>query len=349
MKTARAALTALLAGLLGACANTGYYAQSVEGHLELMAAREPIDGLLDAPETPVELREQLARVRAINHFAHSRLGLPDNGSYTSYADVGRPYVVWTVVAAPELSLEPLTWCFPFAGCVSYRGYFSRPGAEAFAQALRGDGLDVTVAGVRAYSTLGWFEDPVVSPMLDLPPYLLAGTIFHELAHQRLYVPGDTAFNEAFAVTVEREGVRRWLRAAGDAGQSTAYRDHLDRRQAFLAVVLPARETLVRLYASDVSDAEKRRGKQDMLVGLRREHEALMARWGGYAGYATWFDQGLNNARIASVATYHRQVPALERLLARQGGDLEAFYAECEKLAALDAGERARRLEALSGV
>ena len=342
----RGGAAALAALALTGCASAGYYAQSVTGHLGLMLRARPIEAVIAEPGTDPRLATRLRTALDIREFASRVLGLPENASYRRYADSGRPYVVWNVVAAPELSLEPRRWCFPFAGCVSYRGYFSGPDAAAFAAGLASEGWDVTVAGVRAYSTLGWFDDPLPGSVVELPEYSLAGLVFHELAHQRLYVPGDTEFNESFAVVVERAGVRRWLEAAGRSELSESYRIATERRAAFLALVRGARRDLEALYASSRSDAEKRAAKAQRIGRLRARYTALRAGWRDGPSYDGWFERGVNNAALALVSTYDRWVPALEALLARSGGDLEAFYRACDALAKLPPAERRAGLEAL---
>ncbi len=250
-------------------------------------------------------------------------------------------MVWNVVAAPEFSLEPEQWCFPVAGCVSYRGYFSRDGAEGFADGLRAKGMDVHVYGVAAYSTLNWFDDPVLNTFCHRPEPHLAGLIFHELAHQKLYVANDSSFNEAFAKTVELEGVHRWLRQRGNLEQEKEYFEDFAREEEFVALVLKTREQLSELYASPLDALRKRQEKQRVFNELRAEYRRLKASWGGYAGYDRWFDADLNNARLASISTYRTLVPAFRELLARNGGDLGRFYAEAEKIGKLPFGQRAR--------
>ena len=338
------ALLAVLA--LGGCASVGYYTQSVTGHLGLMARARPVETVIAAPETAPRLAERLRTALGIREFASDVLDLPANASYHRYVDLERRYVVWNVVAAPELSLEPRRWCFPVAGCLSYRGYFSESDAAAYAAKLASEGWDVTVAGVRAYSTLGWFDDPLLSSMTALPEYALAGIVFHELAHQRLYVPGDTEFNESFAVVVERAGVRRWIEAAGRPGLGGRYRVAAERRAAFLDMVRDTRRSLEAVYASSGTDAEKRAAKARAFDRLRSRYAALRATWTSGPTYDPWFERGVNNAAVALFSTYDRWVPALEALLARSGGDLEAFYRACEALAALSPDERRARLEAL---
>ena len=338
---------ALLAALaLTGCATVEYYAQSVTGHLGLMFRARPIETVIAAPDTEPRLAARLRTALNIRDFASRVLGLPANASYRRYVDLDRRHVVWSVVAAPELSLEPRHWCFPVAGCLSYRGYFSESAAEGYAESLKIEGWDVTVAGVRAYSTLGWFDDPLLSSMVDLPEHFLAGIVFHELAHQRLYVPGDTGFNESLAVVIERAGVDRWIEAAGRAELSERYRIAAERRAAFLALVRDLRVDLEALYASSRSDAEKRAAKAERIDRLRARYAELREEWTSGPTYDAWFERGVNNAAIALVSTYDRWVPALDALLARSGGDLEAFYRASDALAALPPAERRSTLEEL---
>ena len=345
--TGTGACLALLAVFaLPGCASVGYYTQSVTGHLGLMMRARPVEAVIEAPDTAPGLAARLRTALEMREFASDALALPANASYRRYVDLGRRYVVRTVVAAPELSLEPRRWCFPVAGCVSYRGYFSESDADAYAAKLESEGWDVTVSGARAYSTLGWFDDPLLSSMVELPEYSLAGIVFHELAHQRLYVPGDTDFNESFAVVVERAGVRRWLEAAGRDGLRERHRIAAERRAAFLDMVRDTRRGLEAVYASPSADAEKRAAKARAFERLRSRYAALRATWTSGPSYDFWFERGVNNAAIALLTTYDRWVPALEALLARSGGDFGAFYRACEELAALPGEERRARLEAL---
>lgn len=338
----------LLVTSLLALSGCGYYAQSIQGQWELINKREPIAELLADPDTPPALREKLQRSQQIRDFAVQQLALPDNGSYRSYADLGRPFVVWNVFAAEPLAMKLKTWCFPVAGCVGYRGYFSQADAQAFAAELRQQGLETYVAGIAAYSTLGWFDDPLLNTLIDRPEARLAGLIFHELAHQRLYVKGDTAFNEAFASAVELEGVRRWLAAEGDAEQRAEDARYRQRQTAFVSLVTAARDRLSALYDSASTDAEKRRQKKQIIAALRADYAALKAGpWAGYSGYDAWFDGELNNPQLSAVTTYRDGVPAFQALLAQQGGDLAAFYVAAEALGELPRDQRQARLQALS--
>jgi predicted aminopeptidase len=348
-------LAALLAlSLLSGCAawndGPGYYLQSIAGHLSLMSRARPIASVVDDPHTSPALRKRLEDVLAIRAFASDDLGLPRNGSYTGYADLGRPFVVWSVFATPELSMRLEQWCFPFVGCVAYRGYYDRDDAERFAQRLRDEGLDVVVRGVPAYSTLGWFDDPVLNTFIGYPEAEVARLIFHELAHQELYVKGDTTFNESFATTVEREGVRRWLVAVERRTHDTKLSDEWEtfdmRRRQFLALLQRHRAALKALYASPEPDDAKRAGKREIFAQLRRDYEALKRSWGGFAGYDRFFAQPLTNAHLASIATYNDLVPAFRALLRREGGDLPAFYAAVRRIGELPKGERSAALGAL---
>jgi predicted aminopeptidase len=329
------------------CSSLGFYTQSVGGQLAILWNRQPVDQILADQRADATLREKLERVLDARNFASRELLLPDNGSYRSYVRLDRPYAVWNVVAAPALSVEPVTWCFPIAGCVSYRGYFSRSRAERFAEKLRGRGLDVAVEGVAAYSTLGWFRDPVLSTFVDWPSPDLASLIFHELAHQRLYVKGDTVFNESFASVIEREGLTRYLRREGDQAALASWQTDQDRQRQFAALVLEHRERLRDLYASSIATQEKLRRKSEVLHELGRAYEGLRTSWGGYAGYDRWFDRQLNNANLASVGAYDRWVPAFESMLEDAGGNLTAFYDDVHALGEMTPVERRKRLAAIT--
>jgi len=304
-----------------------------------MSKRQPITRVIGEPSTPPALRHQLEAVAAIRDFASRELGLPDNGSYRSYADVGRRYVVWNVVAAPEFSVDPKEWCYPIAGCVAYRGYFSEDRARRFAARLRGQGFDVTVGGVAAYSTLGHFNDPVLNTMMGWNDVELASIIFHELTHQLLYVPNDSSFNEALATTVEEEGVRRWLRAQG---RDADLANHLVQQEHYVQVIdllSATRDELRTVYASGLAPESMRDKKRAAFASLRESYARLKADWGGHAPFDAWFDEDLNNAHLASIATYFNCVPGFERELRAAGGDLTVFFARVRELAKLDQAKR----------
>jgi predicted aminopeptidase len=320
-----------------------YVMHAARGQWDVMERREPISAVVADPATPAPLKSQLESVVAIRDFSVKELGLPDNDSYRSYADVQRQFVVWNVFATEEFSVEPQTWCFPISGCVSYRGYFNEQKARDFAVKLAKRGYDVQVGGVPAYSTLGHFADPVLNTMLNWSDVQLAAIIFHELAHQVVYVPGDSSFNEGFASVVEAEGVRRWLESAGRTADLESFRtqrvEYLEVARLFEAT----RARLRALYASELPVEEMRAAKQAEFVGLRRAYEERKSTaGGGRANFDAWFEQGINNAHLASVGTYQDCVPGLRHILAEVANDLPAFYVRARELAKRDA--TARRAE-----
>ena len=332
---------------LSLCSDLGYYAQAVEGHVKILLARRSIDQLLSEPATPPALKERLRLVREIRDFASRELHLPENGSYRSYADIKRTAVVYNVIAAPEFSLQPLTWCFPVAGCVNYRGYYDPRAAENFAANLRGQGYETDLYGVSAYSTLGWFEDPVLNTFIDWPEAALSGQIFHELAHQQLYVKDDSSFNEGFAEVVEGEGVKRWLARKGQT-PAAATTERQERQQAFADLLLQSRHELEALYASGKSVEIMRTEKKTIFTNLRQRYRLLRdEKWQGYSGFDRWFERPVNNARLASVATYHDRKPPFLALLCRADGDLLRFYREVAELARRPRAERDKILAGLA--
>jgi predicted aminopeptidase len=357
--TRRFVLRVLLAGafslLLTGCSTARYYHQAVAGQWELMARQERISTLLARTNTPAKLRGQLGLVLELREFATRELHLKTGGHYAKYADLGRPFVVWNVYAAPEFSLKPKRWWYPVVGHLKYRGFFAEADARACADELAREGFEVWVGGAEAYSTLGFFRDPVLNTFVQHAPADLAETLFHELAHQRLFASGDTDFNEAFAVG--EEGARRWLARHGDAAARDAYELDLRRQRQFVDLVLRAREELKIVYGENAAGlstnaltvAEKRAGKEQTIARLRAGHEELKQSWNGWRGYDGWFQRPINNARLNTVATYHTLVPAFQQLLARHGGDLPAFYAEAKALAATPKKGRHERLLAAAGM
>jgi len=315
-----------------------YVAQAARGQWQVMAARRPISDVIADPQASPELVHRLEQVRAARAFATHDLDLPDNKSYTTYADINRDYVVWNVVATPEFSVEPRQWCFPIAGCVAYRGYFSEQRARKFAAHLERNGDDVLVEGVPAYSTLGKFADPVLSTMLGYGADELVGTIFHELAHQVVYLPGDTAFNEAFAVTVEQEGLARWLARQHRPQDAALFEQRLAVRSAVVAVVMRYRVLLTRLYGETIPDHAKRARKREIFAQLAAEIAALELAAGVHSRWVRDLAADPNNARLATLATYYDCVPGLQHLLELQQHDLAKFYQRVREAA------RATKLE-----
>ena len=332
----------LLAVGLNGCST--YYGQLAVGQLELLSLREPIAGVVDDPQRDPQLRQRLSRALQARRFASQTLGLPDNDSYRVYADIQRPYVVWNLFAAEAFSVAPLTHCFPIAGCVAYRGYYQPGRARGAAARLQAEGYDTLVTGVQAYSTLGWFDDPLLSSMLRWDDERLAGLIVHELAHQRLYIAGDTAFNESYASFVEREGLRQWRASRGlPPPNETARRRYAE----FSQLMLSTRERLAELYATDLSESAMGAAKAEEFMRLRQAYRHLRDdRWNGDDRFDRWMAQPLNNATLLPFGLYDRWVPAFTALFQQLDGDWSRFYARVEALGRLPADERTRLLEAL---
>jgi len=328
---------AVLAALAG-CTTAEYYWQGIRGQFDLLGRAEPIASVVGNAADPV-LKSKLGRVVAIRNYASRELGLPDNLSYRRYAQLDRRFALWNVFAAPELSLKPLQWCFPIAGCVNYRGYFSEAAARAEAAELAAAGDDVHVGGVPAYSTLGYFADPMLSTFIRYPDIEIARLIFHELAHQVVYAKDDTVFNESFAVSVEQEGLKRWLAAQNDPALTAQFAAAQRYREGFRTLIDRTQHSLEALYASDASIADKRAGKAAAFAQMRADYDALKREWGGYPAYDNWFAQGPNNASLAAVGLYTKKVPEFAGLLAAEGGDLPRFYARVKALAAMPRSER----------
>ena len=344
---------AAAAVLVSGCQTFHYYAQAVKGQCQLVVHRQRIDALIADPRTPARLRQQLERVEQLRAFAGRELKLPVDGHYRKFVDVHRPYVVWNVQAAPEFSLQPKTWWYPIVGSLEYRGYFSERDARECARRMRAKGLDVHVDGVEAYSTLGWFEDPILSTFVDLEEPELAEVIFHELGHQRVFARADTDFNEAFATTVGQEGARRWLLSNGDTNLCARYVLSLGRNDQFVRLIMNARQRLETVYG-DTLDKEGeakaarrppappdqlRIEKRRVLDDLRGDYARLKSEWGGYSGYDGWFGGELNNAQLNTVANYYDERSGFEQLLRLNGGDLEKFYQAVKRLAGLPRAER----------
>jgi len=332
---------ALVGGLAGCAAP--YYWQAIDGQLTLLRKREPIAELLEDPALDPARKATLTRILTMRRFAVDELGLPDNDSYTTYVALDRPYVVWNVVATEEFSVDPERWCFPFAGCVAYRGYFDQAAAERFAAELAAESFDTHTGGSSAYSTLGYFDDPVLSTMVTGGEQYVASLLFHELAHQKLYVKDDSEFSEAFATVVEELGTERWLARHASPADVERYLVRRARRAEFGELVAVQQARLRAIYASGAPPEQLREEKQRAFTTLRSEYELRKTVWGGSGEYDGWFAQPLNNATLAAVATYTRWLPVLRARAQAYG--LTAFYTDAAALAALDAEEREERLRA----
>lgn len=329
---------------LSACGSLRYYGQAVRGQAELVMHRRGIEAVVADPTVSPAVARRLQLALRARRFASSMLGLPANRSYTTYVDLHRPYVVWNVFATKPYDVEALPQCFPIAGCVAYRGWFSEAAAQADAARLRARGDDVWVGGVAAYSTLGWFADPILSSMLRGDDTQLIGTIFHELAHQLIYVPGDTTFNESFASFVQAEGLRQWRAAQGWPQQESCTAAH---ERAFTRLVLDLRQRLKRLYASGAEPASLAAQKQAEFAAFRERYARWRnPHWPDIQTYDAWVAAPLNNARLVPFGLYSRWVPAFAQLFARSGRNWPAFYARVRALAEAATPQRDRELQAL---
>lgn len=337
---------------LTACESVQFYSQAVKGHSQIMLKQQPITAVIESPDTREEVRHKLALIQKARIFAIDTLKLPNNGSYTQYADIGRPYAVWNVVATEAYSTQPIQHCFPVAGCVSYRGYFSKAAAEAHAEKLKSKGYDTIVSGAAAYSTLGWFSDPVLNTMLRRSDFALAGLVFHELAHQKVYQAGDTAFNESFAMTLELAGVDAWAATQADTPQHQAslkhYRQSKKINTEVVALILKHRKLLADAYeATPKDDLEQlAKVKQQGFKQLREDYQALRKKGGGSSGYDRWFAAPLNNASLVLFGDYHGWLDAFEALLKQSDGDWSRFYQSVKAMTTLDKATRTKQLQQL---
>lgn len=345
--------------LLGACSTGAYLWQASKGHLQVLAVAQPIDEVLASPQSSDKIRGQLEHVQRIRAYSIERLALPDNKSYTTYADLNRPYVVWNVIASPRDSLDLKTWCFPFTGCISYKGFYNEADAVALGEQLRAEGWDVAVMGVPAYSTLGFTPDPVLSTFINYPVGELARLIFHELAHQVIYIADDTMFNESFATAVEELGVQAWLSQQGNEELKVQYETFDQRRVAFRAMLAKAQADLKVLYSSrgDQSEADVLQAKKQRIDALRDEYALLKKSWNGWSGYDRFMAEDLNNAKLGVSGLYTFHVPAFKALFAQCESSFPAFYEAVETLGAKPVALRetmlselaaGRRLDAIPG-
>jgi predicted aminopeptidase len=347
--SARLLLPILLVFLTG-CDTMSYYRHLAGGQMRIMSARQPIESLIADPDTDERLRERLKLVNAIREFARTELHLPVEGQFIYYADHGRPVAVWNVYATPEFSMAPKTWCFPVAGCTIYKGFFDEQKALKFADGLKNEGYDVHVGGAGGYSTLGWFSDPIFQNILNRNGEHIAAYIFHELAHKQLYIKGDTAFNEGFAVAVEQEGVRRWLASRNEIDLFDQYRQQHIRRIEFSSLVQTTRTGLSNIYSSPDLDIMKTRQQKAYIIGkMHTDYRQLQKTWNGYGTYDRWFDLPINNARLILFAAYHDHAPAFSNMIRAAGGDMETFYSMAEKLSQQPREKRNQTLRAYSSI
>ncbi|MFC3149823.1 aminopeptidase [Litoribrevibacter euphylliae] len=329
---------------LQGCEQIGYYGQAVQGHIDIMFSQESIDNLIDDPKTDPKLKKRLNEVVSALEFAEHELSIPQaQTNYRSFVQLDRQYPVWSVVAAPDDSLTPRQWCYPFVGCASYRGYYSEQAALAYARAIADEGnMDTHVGGADAYSTLGWFDDPVLSTFFRRDEIGLHALIFHELAHQVLYLKGDSTFNESFASAVEESGVELWLKDRPEL--ITKFQARRERSKGFTQLLRATRTKLDSVYQSDLSRNEKLEQKEQILSELTENYKQLKhTQWQDYAGYDRWFEKPVNNARLALVSTYNRWVPAFKEWIQQCNYDFPTFYEEVRKLSEQEKEERERVL------
>lgn len=339
-------LLILVLAVVAGCQSIGYYKQAISGQMQMMSNQQPLHRLIDDSKTAPALKEKFRLVLALRKFAEEKLSLSPGGRYLSYVDLHRSNAVWNVYATPELSLKPKSWWFPIVGSVTYRGYFSESAARAYEKKIQGQGFDVYVVGIDAYSTLGWFNDPVLNTFIDDSERRLAALIFHELTHQRLFISGDTDFNEAFATAVAEEGLRRWLLEKNDLAALEKYTVELKRKKQFVDLVQETRRQLQTVYAKSPGASENpaaREQKENILNQLRVDYAKLKQEWNGYSGYDDWFAGPLNNAQLNTVATYYDLVPVFHQIIEDEGGDLKRFFSEAKKFGQMSKEKRHRTL------
>jgi len=327
--------------VISGCSQPSYYLQAVSGQLSLLSKRTAVEKLINNPDTPQDLQQRLIKADEIRRYAVETLELGDNPGFTSYADIGRPYVTWNVVAAPAYSLQPETWCFPIAGCVSYKGYFAKADAEAFEQDLLSEGKDTLVYGVAAYSTLGWFADPLLNTFIHYKNDDLASLIFHELAHQLVYVKDDSDFNEAFATAVEQILLERWLIQQGSEEAVTARSERRRKHNRVTEMVLHYRQQLNNAYAGEHASRDKPRLFEEM----RKEYKILQADGQGTRYYDWWFSRPLDNADLLTVSTYYQLVPDFLALYEKNNHNLQQFVEAVKALKSLEKNQRRQALVA----
>lgn len=347
---------AMIALASAGCQTIQYYQQAIRGEYQILSQRRPIAELLADPDLNPKLKEKFGLIIKLRQFAETELKLPVDQHYLAYVDLNRRFAVFNVHAAPQFSLQPRAWWYPFVGHLKYRGYFAETAARKYGEALAAKGDDVYVEGIEAFSTLGWFADPLLNTFIFHSEPELAEILFHELAHQRLFLKGDTDFNEAFATVVAEEGVRRWFLAKNDTAGYQRYATDLEHNRQFVRLIMNTRELLQALFGdSETPENHYRpnRGpappwmkeeKERILTQLREDYRRLKASWGNDSGYDGWFSKSLNNAQLNTISVYYELVPGFQALLRTQGNDLERFYKAVREMRKLSKDERHRRLQ-----
>jgi len=325
--------------LLSACSDLGYYWDMTRGHLALMNKRVDIDDMLKQPDIGADLKQRLLLVKQIRAFSVDQLALPESASYSSYVQLDRPYVLQNLFAASEFSTQLHSWCYPIAGCAGYRGYYHEERLNEYVEQLKTQGFDTHIGYVPAYSTLGWFDDPVLSSFIDWPDYRLAGLLFHELAHQRLFIDDDTQFNESFAVAVQLAGTELWLKSVGKESQMDEFKRWIDYRHRVVSLIVQTREKLSQLYKTESDDAIKRKNKQAIFAASRASYSVIAENMNYKGGFKNWFAGELNNAKIGSVSAYNTHAPAFLAMISALDYDFAAFFEMAHKIGAMDRTER----------
>ena len=321
------------------CQTLTYYSQAAKGQAQVLLGQKRISGMVKDPEVPQKLKDQLKLVLELREFARNELKMNPEGNYLKYRDLNRKYVLWVVYAAPPLSVKLKTWWYPIAGKFTSRGFFAEEDARKFAARLQEEGMDVYVGGAPAYSTLGWFNDPVLNTFIRYQENNLAELIFHELAHHHLFIKGDATFNESFATAVAQIGVARWLKTKRGTEQHDVYLARCDRRHNLSELLAVSRSNLKKLFSSNKTEQEKREGKKKIITALKKDLVALSGSDPAYRKLAVWAKRPINNAVLGARSVYHRRVPAFYALYEQNGRDMEAFLNEVEKIARLQKKER----------
>jgi len=332
-------LSALLVLACCSCSSISYYHQSISGHLSLISKRQAITTIVNDPASDKDLVAQLKHAQEARAFASTRLKLPENGSYHSFVQLDQPHVTWAVFAAPEFSVALNNWCFLVIGCVQYRGYFKQQRAEEYAEKLSNKGLETYVTGIPAYSTLGWFDDPLLSSMIDRGELVTAAYIFHELSHQQFYVNGDSGFNEAFATAVEEIGVALWLQENNKLDQLEKYHQWLQQKKVFSDFIGSSRQKFEDLYTEELPEQDKREKKHALIEQMRKEFSSLSTQHKQISRYTNWMSGPLNNAQLGAISLYRELVPAFKKIYQLCDNDFERFYAQAKQISKLSIEQR----------
>lgn len=338
----------ILVVLASGCTDVRYYMQSVRGQWDVVSRQQDIVEMLEDESLPQTMRDRLNLVLAVRTFAIESMQLPESGSYQTYADLERDYAVQNLFAAPEFSTRLRSWCYPVVGCATYRGYFNADMLNETANKLRQQGYDTYTGRVAAYSTLGWFDDPILNTVMGWPEYQLVGLIFHELAHNRLYIKDDTVFNESFASAVEQSGIELWYSAQEQQDQVRIYLERKNSRKRVLEIITGIRNELEELYQQELPIEDMRQAKSRLMQKAKDQYAQLGDQVRTSSGFNRWFAGELNNARLGSVAAYNSYVGAFLSILAAHGHDYEKFYSQVEVLGRLNQADRKARMEEFEG-